>query len=75
MFSTQIVPLQCANQRLDYSCNAEGLFACKDCKIVSVSVAKSLQTTWTTSNTLGVLWIHMPEGPLEGPQDKVQKSS
>jgi hypothetical protein len=69
------VPLQCANQTVNKSCNLEGLFACKSCKLVSVSIIELQCPETLNPDIYGVMWTSMPEITLEQPQGRLQKPS
>jgi hypothetical protein len=69
-----VVLLQCANQTISKPCKLEGMFACQNCKLVSVSYETSHKKIFNT-DTHSVLWTSLPKASLEQPQDRMQGSS
>jgi hypothetical protein len=70
-----VVQLQCANQTFSDPCKLEGLFACKNCKLVAASFTMPTQKRIFHPDTYAVLWASLPNTTLAVSQGRVQRSS
>lgn len=75
MDPTSIIPVRCANQIPTGFCKSEGLYACKNCKLVAVSIMYPLYGMVPDPDIQKVLRSRLSKATLVPSQKRMQEPS